>query len=73
MCLFLLVTKEPIEVNYYYKLKTPTIDTSTGGELAEGGDKTEDGKWEIKAGEEIKYRVSYSPFICSFSTNFSVV
>ena len=53
------VTKEPIEVNYYYKLKTPTIDTSTGGELAEGGNQREDGKWEIKAGEEIKYTISY--------------
>ena len=53
------VTKEPIEVNYYYKLKTPTIDTSTGGEWEEGGNQREDGKWEIKAGEEIKYTISY--------------
>ena len=53
------VTKDPIEVNYYYKLKTPTIDGVGGGETTEGGNQREDGKWEIKAGEEIKYKIKY--------------
>ena len=52
-------TKETIKINYYYKLKTPTIEGETGGEVVEGGEQTEDGKWEIKAGEEIKYKISY--------------
>ena len=53
------IEKETKEIKYYYKLKTPTVDTSAGGEWAEGGNKREDGKWEIKAGEEIKYKINY--------------
>ena len=48
------------EINYYYKLKTPKVESGVGSEIIEGGEKTEDGKWKITAGEEIKYRIRYN-------------
>ena len=54
------IQKEEIEISYYYKLKTPKIEGEVGSEIIEGGEKTEDGKWKITAGEEIKYRIRYN-------------
>ena len=67
------ITGEPIEVSYYYKLKTPEIESDVGGEIIEGDvEKDEEGNWIIKAGQEIKYKVKYSTKIKNYKGKVTI-
>ena len=47
------------EISYYYKLKETKTEDNIGSEITSGGKQDEEGNWEIKKGEEIKYKINY--------------
>ena len=53
------MTEEAKEICYYYELQTPTVESNVGSEIKTEIEKNEEGNYEIKKGQEIKYKIEY--------------
>ncbi|MCI8833359.1 MAG: hypothetical protein HFJ19_04075 [Clostridia bacterium] len=53
------ITKEEKEVSYYYKLKTPKVESNIESEIITKLERDENGNYIIKAGEEVEYEITY--------------
>ncbi len=54
-----ITTQKPIEINYYYKLKTPKTEGKGSCNIITKLEKDENGNYIIKAGQEVEYEVIY--------------
>lgn len=53
------ITKEEKEVSYYYKLKTPKVESNIESKIITKLERDENGNYIIKAGEEVEYEITY--------------
>ncbi len=66
------IAKDTIEVTYYYKLKTSEIESRIDSKVITEVEKDEEGNFIIKAGEEIKYEITYETTIRDYKGKLKI-
>ena len=66
------IAKDTIEITYYYKLKASEIESSIDSKVITELEKDEQENFIIKAGEEIKYEITYETKIKDYKGKISI-